>query len=40
MLHGLAEEDFPVEDGHIAIPERPGLGVTINQDFVDEYRVG
>jgi L-alanine-DL-glutamate epimerase-like enolase superfamily enzyme len=39
-LHELAEEDFLVEDGFIDIPRRPGLGVTINQEFVDRYRVG
>jgi L-alanine-DL-glutamate epimerase-like enolase superfamily enzyme len=39
MLHGLAVEDFTVEDGHIAIPDRPGLGVTIDEDFVTRYRV-
>lgn len=39
MLHGLAVEDFTVEDGHIAIPDRPGLGVTIDEDFVARYRV-
>jgi len=39
MLHELAEEDFLVEDGFIEIPRRPGLGVTVNQEFVDRYRV-
>ena len=39
MLHGLAVEEFKVEDGHIAIPDRPGLGVTIDEDFVARYRV-
>ncbi len=40
MLHELAEEDFLVEDGFIEVPRRPGLGVTINQEFVDRYRAG
>ena len=39
MLHELAEEDFLVEGGHLEIPDRPGLGVTINQDFVARYTV-
>ena len=39
MLHELAEEDFLVKDGFIEIPDRPGLGVTVNQDFVRRYRV-
>ena len=39
MLHELAEETFPVVDGEVEIPDRPGLGVTVRQAFVDEYRV-
>jgi L-alanine-DL-glutamate epimerase-like enolase superfamily enzyme len=39
MLHELALEDFPVVDGQIEIPDRPGLGVTIDQAFVECYRV-
>ena len=39
MLHELALEDFPVKGGMIEIPDRPGLGVTIDQSFVDRHRV-
>jgi L-alanine-DL-glutamate epimerase-like enolase superfamily enzyme len=39
MLHELALEDFPVIDGHIEIPDRPGLGVTIDEAFVERYRL-
>lgn len=39
LLHDLIEEKFTVEDGMIEIPERPGLGLTINQDFVRRYAV-
>ena len=39
MLHELALEDFPAVDGMIEIPERPGLGVTIDDAFVDRYRI-
>jgi D-galactarolactone cycloisomerase len=38
MLHDLIEEQFPVVDGQIAIPDRPGLGVTIRPEFVEQYR--
>jgi L-alanine-DL-glutamate epimerase-like enolase superfamily enzyme len=38
MLHELVEEKFPVEDGRIAIPDRPGLGVTVRREFVEQYR--
>lgn len=40
MLHELAVEDFPIVDGHLTIPDRPGLGVTIDEDFVARWRVG
>ncbi|MEQ9126520.1 MAG: enolase C-terminal domain-like protein, partial [Alphaproteobacteria bacterium] len=36
LLHDLVKEDFPVVDGHVDIPDRPGLGVTIDADFVKE----
>ena len=37
LLHDLAEESFEVVDGRIAIPDRPGLGVTIDQAFLDAH---
>lgn len=39
LLHELAVEDFPIVDGMLEIPDRPGLGVTIDQDFVERYAV-
>lgn len=39
MLHELAVEDFPVEDGMLEIPDRPGLGVTVDEAFVARHRV-
>lgn len=39
LLHELAEEDFKAVDGMIEIPDRPGLGVTIDEDFVRKYSV-
>jgi len=39
MLHELAIENFPVVDGHIEIPERPGLGVTVDEAFVERHRI-
>jgi L-alanine-DL-glutamate epimerase-like enolase superfamily enzyme len=38
MLHELALEYFPVVEGYVESPERPGLGVTIDEDFVARYR--
>jgi L-alanine-DL-glutamate epimerase-like enolase superfamily enzyme len=40
MIHDLIEEHFPVEDGMLAIPDRPGLGITVREDFVRRYAVG
>jgi L-alanine-DL-glutamate epimerase-like enolase superfamily enzyme len=39
MLHELVVEDFTVVDGHLDIPDRPGLGVTVDEEFVEKYRV-
>ena len=39
MLHELAIEDFPVVDGYLDIPDRIGLGVTIDEEFVAKYTV-
>ena len=39
MLHELAVEDFTVVDGHLDVPDRPGLGVTVDEEFVEKYRV-
>jgi L-alanine-DL-glutamate epimerase-like enolase superfamily enzyme len=34
MLHDLVEERLDVADGTIAIPDAPGLGITIREDFL------
>jgi len=39
LLHDLVEEDFPVEDGMIAVPDRPGLGITVREDFLKQHAV-
>ncbi len=37
MLHELVEEKFPAKDGMVEIPDRPGLGITVNEDFLRRY---
>ncbi|WP_144182636.1 mandelate racemase/muconate lactonizing enzyme family protein [Elioraea rosea] len=37
MLHELIEESFPVEDGHVEVPDRPGLGITVRETFLQQY---
>ena len=39
LLHELVEENFPVEDGMIAVPDRPGLGITVREDFLKNHTV-
>jgi len=39
MLHELAADPPVVRDGYIYIPDRPGLGVTLNPEFVERYQV-
>ena len=38
MIHELVEEDFAVVNGTLEIPDRPGLGITIRDDFVKQFR--
>lgn len=39
LLHELGLEPPVVRAGRLYIPDRPGLGVTLNQEFVQKYRV-
>ncbi len=38
MMFQLVNEAITAEDGMITAPDRPGLGVTPNWDFVQEYK--
>ncbi len=37
MMHELVEEPIEAREGQIKCPERPGLGLTLNWDFVREF---
>ena len=37
LLHELVHEKFPVVDGQVEIPDRPGLGITVDEDFVRRH---
>jgi L-alanine-DL-glutamate epimerase-like enolase superfamily enzyme len=39
MIHDIVHEDVTVEDGNIAIPETPGLGLTMNEDFIKAHAI-
>jgi mandelate racemase len=38
--HPILAEPFPVRDGHIHIPDRPGNGLVWDEDAVRHYRHG
>ena len=40
MLHDLVVEKLDVADGTIAISDAPGLGITIDEDFLKAYSMG
>ena len=35
----LLKEPYQVRDGHLSIPERPGVGLEFKQDVIDKYRI-
>lgn len=39
LLFELPREQFIVSNGEMVIPDRPGLGVTLNQEFIARYAV-
>jgi L-alanine-DL-glutamate epimerase-like enolase superfamily enzyme len=39
MLRELSIDLPVVRDGYMDIPDKPGLGVTVNPEFVQRYRV-
>jgi L-alanine-DL-glutamate epimerase-like enolase superfamily enzyme len=39
MRHQLTVEKVQAQDGWINVPDGPGLGVTLDEDFVRRYLV-
>ena len=39
LRHQLTHEKIQAEDGWMTIPDGPGLGVTLDEDFVEKYRI-
>jgi L-alanine-DL-glutamate epimerase-like enolase superfamily enzyme len=35
----LYRERLTIEQGHIAVPDRPGLGFTFDHDAIERHRV-
>ena len=39
MRHNLCHEKIQAKDGFITVPDGPGLGVTLDEEFVKKYLV-
>ena len=39
LRHELTIEPMQARNGYIEAPDRPGLGVTLNEDFVKQYLI-
>jgi L-alanine-DL-glutamate epimerase-like enolase superfamily enzyme len=39
MRHELTREKIQAENGWISVPDRPGLGVTLNEEFIAKHLV-
>ncbi|TIO37912.1 MAG: mandelate racemase/muconate lactonizing enzyme family protein, partial [Mesorhizobium sp.] len=37
MIHDLIEETVEAKDGMMAIPEKPGLGFTLSERFLEAH---
>ena len=37
LREALTEPKIRMEDGYIAVPERPGLGIEVNEDALKQY---
>lgn len=40
LWESLFQEKLTITDGYAIVPDRPGLGLTFNWDFVENHRVG
>ena len=40
LEHALLQEPLMVREGHVNVPAKPGLGVDLDMDAVEQYRVG
>ena len=39
LSEDILEDVFPVKDGHVVVPDGPGLGISVNPDIVEKYAV-
>jgi D-galactarolactone cycloisomerase len=39
LREGVTREHFSMKDGYLSIPNRPGLGISLDLDFIEQHRV-
>lgn len=39
LVEDLLTEPFPIENGQVIVPDKPGLGMEVDQDKLEHYRV-
>jgi len=39
LREGVTQEKFVMKNGYLEIPQRPGLGITLEMEFIKKYRV-
>jgi L-rhamnonate dehydratase len=39
LTRDLVKEPIVFKDGYVSVPERPGLGITVDEAIIDKYRV-
>lgn len=39
LFRGLVTNLLPLEEGHVAVPNTPGLGVMMDEAMIERYRV-
>ena len=39
LREGVTKEKFTLEEGYLPIPDRPGLGVTLDRDFIGKHTI-
>ena len=39
LLNNLCQEKIAMVNGYIDVPDGPGLGVTVDEDMVDRFRI-
>ena len=39
LFRKLVKNLIPLKDGYVSVPDRPGLGVELDEGVIDQYRI-